>query len=84
MYVPFSVDTIAEIASHPNPVTTFGTNFRDIIEESSDPTISQMSSKYVEHFDTKTALQNLSLGTHILFESQTNSRYNIRKLFTNE
>ena len=72
------------MAKHPNPVTTYGTNFREGIVNSSDPIIRQMSSKYEQHANFDEAFANLTAGTHIMLESQTGSQYNIRKMFTNE
>ena len=77
------IDTLAEVVSDPTPVTSFGTNFRNKLANSTDPLVQKLLLKYSTHYDFGAAFKNLSFGRAILGESQQNSLYNIRAQFTN-
>ena len=77
-------DTLREVVESDVPVSSFGTTFKSDVQQSSEPLMRRLLHNLETHFNFDKAYRDLAEGKAILLESQQNSQYKMRELFTDE
>ena len=72
------INTIAELAEYPLPVSSFGNTFYKLANQSLDPDIQKITEDYIIHYDYAQAVEEASNSKLVLAESRHFLEYTIR------
>ena len=72
------INTIAQLAEYPLPVSSFGNTFYKMATQSQDPDIQKIVEDYIMHYDYAKAVDNVSNSKVVMAESRRFLEYTIR------
>ena len=76
--VPTGINTMAELARDPRPVSSFADTFFLLANQSKDPDLHTISQTYIVHYDMAEAIMNASQSKVVMCEATTFLQYLIR------
>ena len=74
------IDTVAELAADPRPVSSFSNTFYKLATQSSDPHIQKLAETYIVHYNYGEAIKNCSEDKVVMGESTSKLQYILRFL----
>ena len=76
--VPTGINTVAELADDPRPVTSLSDTFFLLANQSTDSNIQKIAETYIVHYDMEEAIKNASQSQVVMCEATTFLQYIIR------
>ena len=79
---PHQIQTVAELARDPRPVSSFSDTFYLLAKDSTDPAINTLATTYIVHYEFEEAIRNCSQDIVVMCESTSTLQNIIRSQFT--